>query len=576
MDKFEKKFLKEMKNSIGELSERERQGIGGWPLAYRVESGNIVELTLQLKTITSVPESIGTLSSLQKLYLQSLKLTTLPESMANLSNLQKIDLYGNNFTTLPEWIGNLTSLHTLRLTRNKITKFPSTMGKLDNLKVLNLSFNQLREFPESLTNCKALEIIELKNNGLEKISESIGKLKSLKDLDLAENNLTSLPDSFCDLVSLIKLDLFDNKLVILPESIGNLKSIENIRLNSNKLKELPLSIGKLSGLQELKLGLNEISALPKSMEHLTSLKVLGLYGNNISIFPEVLTKIPHLEKLDLGHNQLKSLPEYIINLKDLSLNLNGNRWNPNWRGIELLKIQEVKARCRKLNGLSIFISHAWIDQEQHRIIDMCRYLENEVILNEANLDLNIINEVHICEEDVVEDIQKFMKENVPKSHLLLFIATKNSLASEACRFELYLADKNEIEILPLLGTDLSWEDLASIDLSMYGSDNIDISNPTKRFEFDGSNFEEVCSSIRNYITSNEDRLKKKRSIEELEEFDLHKYIFLNIINSKPFLNILENHLEEFEKLIIDLNNNLISTPEYMLKIATLFNTKLNN
>ena len=58
-----------------------------------------------------------------------------------------------------------------------------------------------------------------------------------------------------------------------------------------------------------------------------------------------------------------------------------------------------------------------------------------------------------------------MKENIPKSNLLLFLATKRSVYdSEDCKTELKLARANEIEIIPIKSEEVTWEDLKNVGL----------------------------------------------------------------------------------------------------------------
>ena len=115
--------------------------------------------------------------------------------------------------------------------------------------------------------------------------------------------------------------------------------------------------------------------------------------------------------------------------------------------------------------------------------------------------MNIIHDVFVCEEDVVDDIWDFMTEFVPKSHILFFVATKNSIFSEACRYELFLASKFNLEILPIKGVDIDWEDLGKIDLldrNLQYQGNLDLSNPKVRFNF-GRN--DLYKALSEYLIS---------------------------------------------------------------------------
>ena len=152
----------------------------------------------------------------------------------------------------------------------------------------------------------------------------------------------------------------------------------------------------------------------------------------------------------MKQNKLTNLPESFSQLRNLKkLSLEENLWAGEWAGIVNQDIPTILKLCRRLHGMKIFISHAWIDQEMYKITELDEFLEKECKIIEKDLEMNIIHDVYICETDVLDDIWDFMTENVPKCHLLLFIATQNSIASEACRYELFLANNYDVQILPI-------------------------------------------------------------------------------------------------------------------------------
>ncbi|NCA28483.1 MAG: leucine-rich repeat domain-containing protein [Proteobacteria bacterium] len=96
------------------------------------------ELDLSDNQITSLPETIGNLTSLQELYLSENQLTSLPETIGNLNSLQILNLSDNQITSLPETIGNLTSLQRLFLINNdQLSNTPETVSILENLELVN-------------------------------------------------------------------------------------------------------------------------------------------------------------------------------------------------------------------------------------------------------------------------------------------------------------------------------------------------------------------------------------------------------------------------------------------------------
>jgi len=128
----------------------------------------------------------------------------------------ELDLEFNNLTSLPESIGLLTNLERLDLSANELTELPKSIGKLTNLKELNLTGNKLDELPESFGQLTKLEKLRLSGNYLEELPESIGLLTNLKELNLSGNFLSSLPENLENLKNLVGLYIDTNKLDELP------------------------------------------------------------------------------------------------------------------------------------------------------------------------------------------------------------------------------------------------------------------------------------------------------------------------------------------------------------------------
>jgi len=101
---------------------------------------------------------------------------TLPESIGNLDDLRKLYLEENNITILPDSFSNLTALVQLYISFNQLTELPENFGNLDNLYILDLGYNSINNLPDSFLD-----------------------LSSLTYLWLFNNELSSLPENFCSL-----------------------------------------------------------------------------------------------------------------------------------------------------------------------------------------------------------------------------------------------------------------------------------------------------------------------------------------------------------------------------------------
>ena len=131
-----------------------------------LKNTEITSLDLSDNQLTEIPESIGDLTGLEKLYLSYNQLTEIPQSIGDLTGLKTLDLYGNKLTEIPQSIGGLTGLKNLDLSDNQLTEIPQSIGDLTGLKKLYLSSNQLTEIPQRIGDLTGLEMLSLDNNPL--------------------------------------------------------------------------------------------------------------------------------------------------------------------------------------------------------------------------------------------------------------------------------------------------------------------------------------------------------------------------------------------------------------------------
>ncbi|MFX1257396.1 MAG: tetratricopeptide repeat protein [Promethearchaeota archaeon] len=458
-------------------------------------------------------------------------------------------------TTLPESIGNLTSLKELFLGQNQLTILPKSIENLKLLKDLNLGYNQFTTLPEPITKLEWLQKLSFNNNQLTTLPESIGNLKSLQELNLMSNKLNTIPESIGNLKSLKDLNFRDNQLMTLPESIGDLTSLKIVNLGGNKLTTLPESITKFKSIHLLDLGFNHLSVLPEWIANLSSLTSLILENNKLSSLPESFSQLHSIKYVDLKENN----------------------WKGEWKEVSKSDIPTILKLCRKLNGIFVFISHAMKDEKTYRILELSKFLDEKVIIQEKGMDMNVIHDSIICEEDLVDDIWEFMTENVPKCHLLVFIATENSIVSEACQYELFLANKYDIEILPIKGTDISWKHLSQIELIDRNKDFqgvLDLSASKEKLEINENNFDEVCEKLSNYIKTHETELKREKK--EKGAFEETKKNIINYIYSLGFKASMKENLKEFYRIFQELNNDQITRMDYCLKLGEILSKRKEN
>ena len=189
---------------------------------------------------------------------------------------------------------------------------------------------------------------------------------------------------------------------------------------------------------------------------LTTLQILLVYlAAGYLFFFGIRIKLPHFILLSLFwlynniYHQLSSLiteytDEFLYMLMIIIICLLGI----------MISIRYFELGKRLKKGMRVFISHSVEDFNRYRIEDIANFLRMQ----------KKIGHVYFCEADLTGNIDKWMKKTIQKSQVLAFISTQNSLSSKDSIFELNLARKNELHLIPILGVGLQWDDLEKLDL----------------------------------------------------------------------------------------------------------------
>eukprot|EP00253_Pinus_taeda_P030631 PITA_30631 len=286
------------------------------------------ELHIHCRRFSKVPESIGKLKHLEKVFfLRCEQLQTLPESIGNLSGLQSLHLSGcHGLQTLPDSVGNLSGLQSLDLSWCKsLQTLPDSVGNLSGLQSLNLSWcKSLQTLPDSVGNLCGLQSLDLSwCKSLQTLPDSVGNLSGLQSLNLSWcESLQTLPDSVGNLSGLQSLNLSDcDHLKMLPDSVGKLSGLQSLNLDSCRdLKMLPDTVGNLSGLQSLHLRwCRSLQTLPDSVGNLSGLQSLDLsWCRSLQTLPDSVGNLSGLQSLDLTCcTALQTRPESVRNLSCL-------------------------------------------------------------------------------------------------------------------------------------------------------------------------------------------------------------------------------------------------------------------
>ncbi|XP_019645236.1 PREDICTED: E3 ubiquitin-protein ligase LRSAM1-like, partial [Branchiostoma belcheri] len=100
-------------------------------------------LDLHQNRLSSLPDDIGELATLQVLNLENNKLTSLPEAVSRLQALQTLNCRENRLTDVHSAIGNMKSLRTLDLSKNRVSVLPKQLCRIKTLESLLVDVKQM-------------------------------------------------------------------------------------------------------------------------------------------------------------------------------------------------------------------------------------------------------------------------------------------------------------------------------------------------------------------------------------------------------------------------------------------------
>ncbi|XP_066519681.1 volume-regulated anion channel subunit LRRC8E isoform X2 [Hoplias malabaricus] len=182
---------------------------------------HLVTLELTACELERLPSAVFSLSNLQELDLRENRLTTVEEilSLQHCRRLSTLKLWHNSITTVPEHISKLRSLETLDLSWNTIRKLPPRLCYSTKLKHLDLSHNQLTSLPPEIGILQSLWHFSVAYNSLEALPDELFSCKRLRTLALGNNSIVFLSPRVGNLAQLVRLELKGNRLESLPLEI---------------------------------------------------------------------------------------------------------------------------------------------------------------------------------------------------------------------------------------------------------------------------------------------------------------------------------------------------------------------
>ncbi|XP_052216743.1 uncharacterized protein LOC127834754 [Dreissena polymorpha] len=206
----------------------------------------LTKLTIENLPVGSVPYAIATLTHLEELHLDNLEYPFGDASLVSLpfeaigGSLKVLSLKNASLTTFPESIQQLLSLNSLTLDGNHLEFVSDEAIKLlqvANVTMLGLKDCDLKRVPGAISDLKKLQELHLSNNLIRSLeSTDLQNLFELRELDMSGNPLLYISDnSLCGLNSLLNFSLENTFLTEISRAFKNLRKLEHLSLVNAKI-----------------------------------------------------------------------------------------------------------------------------------------------------------------------------------------------------------------------------------------------------------------------------------------------------------------------------------------------------
>ena len=310
--------------------------------------------------LLELPEELGILTRLKKLFLNENSLQFLPRNIfSKMIGLEEIYLYKNQLEDICDSsssiFDNMKHLKFLDIHSNHLTIF-NIFTEMPMLDSLLLSYNQIQQI-NGIDKLNNLTNLDLNNNKISEFPLDILKLKKLSTLNLQNNDLNSIPNTLGLMNNLIRLNIEGNPLKRLVGKMRNctteeLKNYLKSRITEQDLDNTPMTKEDLYDINDVKDNLNNqimqniynnglmmkemnlknipIEEMQNSIK-INSLNKIDFSKNQISDINNltyVLNRIESLSELNLSNNSIEKFPLIILSLPNLSiLNISKNKLN---------------------------------------------------------------------------------------------------------------------------------------------------------------------------------------------------------------------------------------------------------
>lgn len=294
--------------------------------------GNSAFTGLSPSSLTRLPDSWGSITSIGKEAFQYSGFTELPKSWGKVTSIGESAFNANrNLSEIPDSWGSVKFIGKRAFSNGALTRLPDSWGLLTEINEGVFGANKLQSIPKSWENITSIgreaffsnknltalpdswgNVSEIGQTafydcGLTSLPNSWGKITTLRTYAFKNNNLVSLPD-WGPITSIGEEVFLGNQLTELPESWENVSQLGVGAFRDNKLKAVPDTWGKLTKLPESVFQNNEITSL-HSWGSITSIGKSAFEKNKLAKLPDSWDNVSRLDTNSFASNLLTSLPD---------------------------------------------------------------------------------------------------------------------------------------------------------------------------------------------------------------------------------------------------------------------------
>ena len=304
--------------------------------------------------LRSLPDELGTLSKLEKLYIANGELETLPGTLGGLVSLTDLEIYNcPKMLRVPESLRDMPELVSVNIANNLQWSSEEAAKALDclangaaaeKLQILYMNQNNLTRIDGAgIKNMKKLGLLDLSSNKIEEITEAFGEDIGIVQLYLDNNRLSSIPVDenglFFKMDDVETFSVQNNQFTEFPD-IFSAKSIYvmgSVDFSYNHISGFQNAGNGYKGIKVETLTLNnnpELTTYPTCLaESKSVVSNLSFRGCSLDNFPKGSfngENVKYIRSIDLSYNHLNDLPDELnaVNIPYLyGIDLSYNRFS---------------------------------------------------------------------------------------------------------------------------------------------------------------------------------------------------------------------------------------------------------